>query len=176
MSRLSFVLKVIVSLGCFASASGQNRTSDVVQDRVYESFFREVVILPERSEIVDVVLNGDMRIKMYQPSAQEAIGLNDQEGRTLREAALECIASIDALARASVDWRKEAFFQRIESGRASGELERRHQEMQAERLRIVTAAVEKLRRGVDARRFESLLAFIQSRRAERLFFPAVGAP
>jgi hypothetical protein len=177
--RRGYLIREVVFVGLLIfinAASGQERPEPVIeQDQLYESFFREVLTAPESSQVVEVRLNGDRRVQMYQRSAQDVIGLNDEEARMLRDTAAECMDKLTELARASIEWRKEAFFQRIESGRASPELETRAQRMQMERLRIISSAREKLSVGCGAARFELLDAFIRSNSAGRGFFPATPA-
>lgn len=140
-------------------------------DQVYETFLTKVATAPEKGE-VDAFLNGDQRITLYRPSVQEVMGLTDDEAKLLQDAARQFAEDLGALYRTARWWRREALFQRIESGRLSRDMEARLQALRAERSRLISTAMEKLKNGFPASRYEFLETFIRSKPAPNDYFPA----
>jgi hypothetical protein len=163
---------------CVDTVAGQNTEAqpkaEADQARVYEAFFHQVARSPEASGLVDILLNGDKRMKVHQPSAQEVLGLTDPEARMLRQSASECVDKLVALARTHAELRREAFFRRIESGRVSPQLQAGLDEIETERLRLISDAVETLKSGFGESRFRAMDVFVRSKGAEPRFFPPTG--
>jgi hypothetical protein len=124
----------------------------------YESFFRRVAQLKNASG--PVLLNGQSST-LTQPSAQDALGLTDEEAQILGGIAADCEAKVSAFDTAvrSVVFGFRLRLVESESPRATQQLK----ELERERSQIVLRHVQRLRSSFGDSRFKLLDEFVRSR-------------
>ena len=166
------------TIGCLWQAASQTAGMDFSQlsslDSItFERFFKEVAQLSE------VARNASSLVSLnWQPSklttrtAQDAIGLTNEESQTLKAVASICetrISSFDESARPSVF---EARLQLIESETSSMAIERLNS-LDLERQQILSSYIQRLRTAFGDTRFKLVEDFVLSRKQGDSFFPLV---
>jgi hypothetical protein len=166
------------TIGCLWHAPSQTAGTDLSQlssfDSIaFERFFREVAQLSEVARNVSSVvsLNGQPS-KLTTPTAQDAIGLTNEESRTLKAVASLCETRIRSFEEAARPLVFEARLQLIESETSSLAIERLNS-LDLERQQILSACIQRLRTAFGDTRFKLVEDFVLSRKQGDSFFPLV---
>ena len=159
-------------IGCFWQGICQPGTSDLSQRNSpdpasFEPFFREVAQLKNLSG--PVLLNGQPS-KLPPPTAQNAIGLTDEESQILNAVASDCEAKIHLFDGSVRSLIFEARLQLIEADNAALPIQQL-QDLHRERNRILLTHIQQLRTAFGDSRFKMLDAYVRSRKPGDSFFP-----
>ena len=133
---------------------------------VYEAFLSAVAALNRTAARAPLDGGGNS-----QPTPKDAIGLSDQEARTLNELALECDSEHQSLNDAVRRLTWEARMHAIGSGSVPAELSRQLRDLDNQRRLMVLDHLKKLQAAFGEVRFQTLDAFVRSREKTGSFFP-----
>ena len=139
---------------------------------VYLSFFRQVAQLKQVSG--PVLVNGQVS-GLRRPTIQEALGLTEEEAQTLNALAADCEMKSrrfdDAVHRSTLEARLLA----IASEGASEKPTQQRKNLDSQYDEMVQDHIKQLKAEFGDSRFESLDAFIRSKKTGSSFFPPLAA-
>jgi len=161
--RIGFLLVACLSRGLGQVApSAAPSLENFFTPGVYESFFLEV------RQLSRILTDGQANI-LTKPTIQEAIGLTDQEMRSLNALASDCLTEISPLRQAAPKLIFEARLRFVESGDSSAWLRQRLTDLDNQLNQAVSDHIQHLKVAFGDSRFQQLDAWVRSPESHHCF-------